>query len=62
MAVPKRKVSKARRDSRRSSVQKLQPLNFAKCAECGALMIPHRVCKTCGKYNGRQILDMSIED
>jgi large subunit ribosomal protein L32 len=62
MAVPKRKTSKARRDSRRSSVSKLPTINFAKCGECGALMLPHRVCKNCGKYNGRQVIDVSIDD
>ena len=40
MAVPKGKVSKARKNKRRSSVWKL----------------PHRACKACGEYNGRTVL------
>ena len=36
MAVPKRKVSKARRDKRRSSVWKLQLPGMTKCPKCGA--------------------------
>jgi large subunit ribosomal protein L32 len=26
--------------------------------ECGAMHIPHRACPTCGKYNGRVVIDM----
>ncbi|GHU55162.1 50S ribosomal protein L32 [Clostridia bacterium] len=62
MAVPKRKTSKARRDSRRSAVSKLPTINFAKCPNCNAFMVPHRVCKTCGQYNGRQVIDMSVDE
>ncbi len=56
MAVPKKKVSKARRDSRRSSVSKLDAPNLVKCSKCGELMMPHRVCKACGSYNKKEII------
>jgi len=56
MAVPKRKVSKARRDKRRSSVWKLQAPNLVACPKCGAYHLPHRVCKQCGTYNGKTVL------
>ena len=36
MAVPKRKVSKARRDKRRSSHWKLSTPNLVACPKCGA--------------------------
>lgn len=55
MAVPKRKVSKARRDKRRGSVWKLTAPTLVKCSKCGALHMPHRMCPECGYYNGRQI-------
>lgn len=55
MAVPKRKVSKARRDKRRSSHWKLEVPGLVKC-ECGAYRLPHRACKACGKYNGREVI------
>ena len=55
MAVPKRKVSKARRDKRRSSHWKLDVPGLAKC-ECGAYRLPHRACKACGKYKGREVI------
>lgn len=56
MAVPKRKVSKARRDKRRSSVWKLETPSIQKCPKCGAYVLSHRVCKACGTYNGKDIL------
>ncbi|MFA9380561.1 MAG: 50S ribosomal protein L32 [Acetanaerobacterium sp.] len=56
MAVPKRRVSKARRDKRRSSVWKLPVPSFCKCTQCGELKIPHRVCLNCGYYKGKEII------
>ena len=35
MAVPKRKVSRARRDKRRSQVWKLSAPSFSRCKQCG---------------------------
>ena len=60
MAVPKGKVSRQRRDKRRSSVWKLTAPGVVKCPNCGAFKMPHRVCKECGMYNGRQVL--KVED
>lgn len=55
MAVPKGKVSKARRDKRRSSVWKLTAPGLIACSKCGALHLPHRMCQECGSYNGREV-------
>ena len=55
MAVPKIKVSKSRKGHRRSQ-WKLSPLNLVMCPQCHVLKMPHRVCKECGYYNGRQII------
>ena len=51
MAVPKSKVSKARRDKRRANWKLVAP-GLVKC-ECGAYRLPHRICPSCGNYNGR---------
>ena len=56
MAVPKRKVSKARRDKRRSTVWKLTVPGMSACPKCGELIMSHRVCKSCGYYNGEEIV------
>lgn len=58
MAVPKGKVSKQRRDKRRSSTWKLDVPGLVKCPKCSELVLPHRACKSCGTYNGRQVLNV----
>ncbi|MBP3539234.1 MAG: 50S ribosomal protein L32 [Oscillospiraceae bacterium] len=58
MAVPKGKVSRQRRDKRRSSVWKLEAPTLVKCSNCGAFCMPHRACKACGQYNGRQVINV----
>ena len=56
MAVPKRKVSKARRDKRRSQSCKLKAPALSKCTQCGQLKPPHIVCDNCGYYKGEEII------
>lgn len=55
MAVPKRKISKSRRDKRRNSHWKLSLPGMAKCPHCGEMKLSHRMCK-CGYYNGREVV------
>ncbi len=43
---------------KRRSHQALAGAHLSKCADCGALHIPHRVCMTCGKYDGRVVLNV----
>ena len=54
MAVPKKKVSKARRNSRRAH-DSLATAIAVECADCGELKRPHHVCSACGYYDGRQV-------
>ena len=56
MAVTKRKVSKARRDKRRSSTWKLELPGMTKCPKCGEFVRTHRVCKSCGYYKGQEVV------
>ncbi len=58
MAVPKRKTSKARRDKRRNSHWKLDTPGLVACPNCGEMRLPHRVCRACGYYNGRKVIDV----
>ncbi len=62
MAVPKRKVSKARRDKRRSAVWKLDLPGMTKCPKCGEFILSHRVCKNCGSYGGKVVLQVKDKD
>lgn len=54
-AVPKKKLSKARRDRRRAH-DFLQPFHLVPCPTCGDMKRSHRVCLNCGNYNGHQVL------
>ena len=56
MAVPKKKVSKARRDKRRSNNWKLTLPGITTCPKCGKMVLSHRVCKACGYYDGKEVL------
>lgn len=56
MAVPKRKTSKARRDSRRASNWTLSAPELMECPQCHKPKLAHRVCKACGYYDGKQIV------
>ena len=62
MAVPKTKVSKSRKNMRRSSVWKLETPALSKCTNCSAFKTPHRVCKECGYYKGRQVVVAKQEE
>ena len=55
MAVPKRKTSRARRDQRRAH-DAIGVAPRAKCPQCGAPKLPHRVCGACGSYKGREVV------
>ena len=61
MAEPKRRVSKTRRDKRRSNVWKLEAPGFSKCTQCGELKLAHRVCPNCGFYKGKEIVKVEKE-
>ena len=56
MAVPKRKVSKSKRDKRRTHWKTSAP-ELSTCPECGEPRLPHHACKECGFYNGRKVLE-----
>ncbi len=57
MAVPKKKVSKARRDKRRAQWKLVLP-GMTQCPKCGEYVKTHRVCKACGYYAGEKVLDV----
>ena len=56
MAVPKKKVSSARRDKRRSNNSKLSLPGIVVCPKCKEYVPAHRVCKNCGSYNGKEVV------
>ena len=54
MAVPKRRLSKCRRDRRRAN-WKLEAPGYVACPQCHEPKMPHRVCPTCGHYKGADL-------
>ena len=65
MAVQQNKVTRSRRNNRRSH-DALKIGNSVECPHCGELKLPHHVCAACGHYRGREIIsakeDSEFED
>lgn len=57
-AVPKTKISRHRRGNRRQHLRLDEP-TLVPCTNCKALMRAHHVCKNCGQYRGRQVVQMA---
>ena len=55
MALPKRRVSKTRRDKRRSHNKLMYP-NLSLCPKCKEPKRSHYVCPNCGYYKDREII------
>lgn len=60
MPVPKRKKSRSKNRMRARSHKRPAP-GIRKCPQCGATAEPHRVCRGCGYYNGRQVLSVRAD-
>lgn len=54
MAVPKKKTSKAKRDTRRAH-DALKAPGISYCPQCREPKQPHRACASCGTYKGKDI-------
>jgi len=56
MALPKRKICKARRDKRRAHLR-LEAPGLSTCPQCNEVKLPHRACPNCGVYKGRKAIE-----
>jgi large subunit ribosomal protein L32 len=54
-ALPKKKISRRRRDNRRSHMKLTVP-NLVACPNCRRPMVAYQVCPSCGQYRGRQVV------
>ncbi len=61
MAVPKRKQSSARQNRRRSNVWRMSAPVLVRCPNCGEWKLPHRVCRNCGYYKGREVIKIAAK-
>ncbi len=55
MAVPQRRTSKTRRDTRRNHFRLTVP-GMVKCPQCGEMKKSHHVCASCGSYKGVEVV------
>jgi large subunit ribosomal protein L32 len=60
MAVPKKKISKSRRNMRRSH-HALPAVVLIECENCGEQKRPHHVCRACGHYGGREVVEVASD-
>jgi large subunit ribosomal protein L32 len=56
MAVPKKKISKSKRNMRRAH-DALKTNAHNECSNCGELKRPHHICSACGHYNNREVVE-----
>ena len=60
MAVPKRKSSRMQRRQRKAA-NRYEGVQVTLCTNCSAPVAPHRVCPSCGCYDGKQILTVETK-
>ena len=61
MALPKRKHSAARGRKRRTH-WKIKVTSLIPCPQCKQLKFAHRVCISCGYYDGRQVIEIKVKE
>ncbi|HYU64869.1 MAG TPA: 50S ribosomal protein L32 [Candidatus Paceibacterota bacterium] len=61
MAVPRHHLAKGHQRRRRSHLA-LKPLVLVACEHCKKQILPHRVCKFCGYYKGREVVNVLAKE
>ena len=57
MAVPKCKVSKQSNHTINSANFKAEAVSLVECPKCHELKEPHKVCKNCGTYKNKTVVE-----
>lgn len=60
MAVPKRKQSKSRTNKRFANYT-ASAQTLVECPHCHGLKVAHKVCKSCGYYDGKEVVAQTAE-
>ncbi len=58
MAVPKKRLSRSRRDMRRAHDHIILTAAVETCPACMALKQRHHVCPSCGDYRGTKVIQV----
>lgn len=61
MPLPKRRFSRSRRDKRRLQLNLTVPA-LGRCSHCGASVLSHRICPSCGWYRGREAVSVQSKE
>jgi large subunit ribosomal protein L32 len=59
MAHPKSRISKQRKNKRRTHYKAQEP-TLATCSNCGSTTQYHRVCPECGYYRGKLAIEKTV--
>jgi large subunit ribosomal protein L32 len=60
MAVPRNRLSNARKNSKRAHHAK-KPKQLSVCKNCQQACLPHYMCQGCGAYAGRIVIANETE-
>lgn len=60
MPLPKRRHSNTRTATRRAH-DAIKAVGLSRCPHCQAMTLPHRACRSCGYYRGRQVVKQAEE-
>lgn len=58
MGLTKRRHSKTRRDKRRANWKLTLP-GMVLCPQCHEPKLPHRMCRACGYYKNKTVINVS---
>ncbi|HUV43025.1 MAG TPA: 50S ribosomal protein L32 [Patescibacteria group bacterium] len=59
-ALPKRRISTARKGKRRAAI-KLKRSQLINCPNCSQPKKPHQVCPACGYYKGKEVVKPKVK-
>ena len=60
-ALPFRRISKTAKRQRITHLKKDAP-TISTCSNCGATLVPHRACKKCGFYKGKEAIKTTKDE
>jgi large subunit ribosomal protein L32 len=61
MPEPAKHPSRSKSRRRKAHIV-LKKKNLVKCSNCGAMILPHRLCFDCGFYKGRLVLSPKTKE
>ncbi len=60
MGVPAKRLTSTKRDTRRSH-HALSSTHAGKCPKCAAPTLAHMMCRNCGFYKGREVVNVLVK-